>query len=349
MLKNCLLASAMALSVYALSESAEAGQRPQGWYVGVEGGMTWVQDSDILSTALPPRTIDADFGRDIALIGEVGYSWDNNWRLAFELGLRDNDVDCLSINSAPCTASVLHSVLSATQMVNVVHDIELNDRTFVSLGFGIGGAYVDADGPGLVEDHDYVFAAQALLQLTQPVTQGVDVVVSYRFTTLDDPEFRHATQGTLAMETDMHTVSLGLRFDLSPDAPAAPEAAPVVASAPPPVAPPPAPKQFIVFFGFNKSNLTQEAHDIVREAAATAMRQGFVTIQVLGHTDTVGSDAYNVALSTRRAENVKKALVAEGIPAAGITASGDGEATLMVQTGDRVMEPRNRRAEINLN
>ena len=178
MLKNCLLASAMALSVYALSESAEAGQRPQGWYVGVEGGMTWVQDADILSTALPPRTIDADFDRDIALIGEVGYSWDNNWRLAFELGLRDNDVDCLSINSAPCTASVLHSVLSATQMVNVVHDIELNDRTFVSLGFGIGGAYVDADGPGLVEDHDYVFAAQALLQLTQPVTQGVDVVVS---------------------------------------------------------------------------------------------------------------------------------------------------------------------------
>jgi outer membrane protein OmpA-like peptidoglycan-associated protein len=148
------------------------------------------------------------------------------------------------------------------------------------------------------------------------------------------------------MENESHTVSVGLRFDLDADAM---EPMPVVASDPPAAAPMPAPKQFIVFFGFNKSNLSKEARGIVREAAAAAMQQGYVTIVVTGHTDTVGSARYNEALSARRAGNVRKALVNEGIPAAGISASGKGETMLMVQTGDREMEPRNRRAEINLN
>ena len=72
-------------------------------------------------------------------------------------------------------------------------------------------------------------------------------------------------------------------------------------------------------------------------------------IIVTGHTDTVGSNGYNMRLSNRRAGNVKRALVNEGIPPGAISASGRGETTLMVQTGDREMEARNRRAEINLN
>ncbi|NOT38963.1 MAG: OmpA family protein, partial [Alphaproteobacteria bacterium] len=73
------------------------------------------------------------------------------------------------------------------------------------------------------------------------------------------------------------------------------------------------------------------------------------SIMVVGHTDTVGSDRYNNALSMRRSGTVKEALAGHGIPASAISTAGRGEAELMVQTGDGVKEPQNRRATIDLN
>src|SRR4030095_3750919 len=58
--------------------------------------------------------------------------------------------------------------------------------------------------------------------------------------------------------------------------------------------------------------------------------------------------AYNMALSLRRANAVKDALVKLGVPAAAITTVGRGEAGLLVQTGDGVREPQNRRVEITI-
>jgi outer membrane protein OmpA-like peptidoglycan-associated protein len=344
MLKNSLLASALALSAYAMSTSAEAGHRHQGWYVGIEAGATWIQDADLTATgtSLP---VEAEFDTGFALFGEVGYRWEDNWRVELELGLRENDADCFRVG-APCVPNVLYDITQVSQMVNVLHDIPLAENTTLSLGLGIGGAFVDVDGRNWTDDGAYVFAGQALFQLAQALTDDIDLVVSYRFMTLEDPEFRQLAYGNLEMDTETHTVSLGLSFDLQPD-PVAVE--PVIASAPPAVEATPAPRQFIVFFAYNKSNLTREGLDIVREAAATAMKQGYVTILVTGHTDTSGSAAYNLALSERRADSVKKALVAQGIPAAGIEASGKGETVLAVQTQDMEKEPRNRRAEINLN
>jgi outer membrane protein OmpA-like peptidoglycan-associated protein len=69
-------------------------------------------------------------------------------------------------------------------------------------------------------------------------------------------------------------------------------------------------------------------------------------VALTGHTDTAGSAAYNMALSLRRAEVVKQALVREGVPAEIIVAAGRGETQLLVQTGDGVKEPQNRRVEL---
>jgi hypothetical protein len=55
-----------------------------------------------------------------------------------------------------------------------------------------------------------------------------------------------------------------------------------------------------------------------------------------------------MALSLRRANVVKDALVKEGVPAAAITTVGRGEAGLLVQTGDGVREPQNRRVEVTI-
>jgi outer membrane protein OmpA-like peptidoglycan-associated protein len=120
-----------------------------------------------------------------------------------------------------------------------------------------------------------------------------------------------------------------------------------VAPPPQPAMPPPV-KNFIVFFDFNRSDLTGEAQSIVAEAIKAAKTQGAAHITVTGHTDTVGSDRYNEALAMRRASAVKDALVAGGIDAAGISTDGRGFHDLLVQTGPGVREPRNRRAVIDL-
>ena len=117
--------------------------------------------------------------------------------------------------------------------------------------------------------------------------------------------------------------------------------------APPPAPPsPPAPRNFLVFFDFDKSTLTPRAMDIIKEAANVAKSGQSARVTCTGHTDTAGPANYNLALSLRRANSVKEALIKEGVPATAITVIGKGETALLVQTKDGVREPQNRRVEI---
>lgn len=346
MFKNALLASALGLSIYALGANAAAGQRPQGWYVGLEGGVNWTEDADVFydNGLGGGGTFEAEFDTGWAVFATVGYRFEDNWRLELEAGWRENDVDCVG-GPGPCAPGNWGDTSQFSHMLNIVHDFDITDRTALSLGLGLGGNIVDVDSP-FVHDSDWVVAGQLMAQLTHQLTDRLDFVLTYRYLFSDDPEFDIVGPPSVSFNNENHTVTVGLRFDLQADEQYV-EPAPVI-SAPPP-APAPAPRQFIVYFGFNKTNLNAAAMQVVKEAASTAMRDGYVSILVLGHTDTVGSNAYNMGLSKRRAETVRKALVAQGIPAKGITAQGKGESMLMVQTGDREIEPRNRRAEINLN
>jgi OOP family OmpA-OmpF porin len=116
--------------------------------------------------------------------------------------------------------------------------------------------------------------------------------------------------------------------------------------APPPPPPAVAPPSFMVFFDWDRSNLSQQALNTIKQAAAAFKTKGNARITATGHTDTSGPEAYNMALSLRRANAVKDALVREGVPAQAITVIGMGEKGLLVQTGDGVREPQNRRVEI---
>jgi iron complex outermembrane receptor protein len=116
---------------------------------------------------------------------------------------------------------------------------------------------------------------------------------------------------------------------------------------PPPVqAPAPAPKSYLVFFDFNKSDLTSQAKDIVDAAAKNTSATKVTQLTVAGHTDTVGSDAYNMRLSRRRAESVAERLEKDGVPASQIEIVAKGKRDLLVPTGDGVREPQNRRVQI---
>ena len=110
--------------------------------------------------------------------------------------------------------------------------------------------------------------------------------------------------------------------------------------------PPPAPRNFMVFFDFDKATLTPRALDIVKQAAEVAKSGKNARVTCTGHTDTTGSAAYNLALSLRRANAVKNALVKEGVAPEAISVIGRGKLNPLVPTKDQVREPQNRRVEI---
>ena len=105
---------------------------------------------------------------------------------------------------------------------------------------------------------------------------------------------------------------------------------------------------FIVYFGFDKTNLTDRARKTLDDVVAAVQSMGTTALSVVGHADTVGSDNYNQGLSERRARRVAKGLVDRGISSDMMTLAGRGERELARQTADNVREPLNRRVEITL-
>src|SRR5258708_37682756 len=95
----------------------------------------------------------------------------------------------------------------------------------------------------------------------------------------------------------------------------------------PPAPPPPVvtPPSFMVFFDWDRSNLSQQALTTIQQAASAFKAKGSARITATGHTDTSGPESYNMALSLRRANAVKDALVRNGVPAQAITVIGRGE------------------------
>lgn len=111
---------------------------------------------------------------------------------------------------------------------------------------------------------------------------------------------------------------------------------------------PPRPLSFIVYFIEGSDALTPESAEAFAKVKAALQARPAAEILVVGHTDRVGSVPYNDELALKRAQAVKEALVAAGLPAQGIDTAGRGEREPAVPTADEVAEPRNRRVEISV-
>ena len=133
-----------------------------------------------------------------------------------------------------------------------------------------------------------------------------------------------------------------------PPAPPAPPPPPVAEQVAPPVPAPAFVRNYVVFFDFDKSNLSPEAREVVAKAVETAKMHGPVHITITGHTDTVGSHRYNQALSERRANAVKNEMVRMGMNSSEISTIGKSFDDPLIATGPGVREPQNRRAMIDL-
>ena len=103
---------------------------------------------------------------------------------------------------------------------------------------------------------------------------------------------------------------------------------------------------YLVFFDFDKSAIGEGGENVINAVFDEIQARNLTTINIVGHTDTSGSDAYNQRLAMRRANAVKDTLVSMGVPAGNITTEGRGESELLVQTADGIREPANRRSVI---
>jgi outer membrane protein OmpA-like peptidoglycan-associated protein len=103
---------------------------------------------------------------------------------------------------------------------------------------------------------------------------------------------------------------------------------------------------FTLYFIEGSDDLTEDSKLILESMFADLAKRAIPDVLVVGHTDAVGSDQYNDALATKRAQAVRSALIGRGIPAEDVVAIGRGKRELLVPTPDGFAEPRNRRVEI---
>jgi len=103
---------------------------------------------------------------------------------------------------------------------------------------------------------------------------------------------------------------------------------------------------FTLHFNENSSELTEDSKAVFESVLADLKQRPVVDVVVVGHTDAVGTDAFNDDLARKRAESIRNALLARGLAAGDVVAIGRGKRELLVPTADGVAEPRNRRVEI---
>jgi outer membrane protein OmpA-like peptidoglycan-associated protein len=103
---------------------------------------------------------------------------------------------------------------------------------------------------------------------------------------------------------------------------------------------------FLLYFLHDSTELTAEAKSHILEILSLVNKREFYEISIIGHTDTTGDDEYNMRLSSTRAKVVRDVLLSQGIRSGQMELRYHGKRDPIVQTGDSVTEPRNRRVEV---
>jgi len=106
------------------------------------------------------------------------------------------------------------------------------------------------------------------------------------------------------------------------------------------------PLGFLVFFDWDRDELTLGAQRVIAEAARASEREPYTTIEVSGHADRSGRPGYNQVLSLKRVQNVAAELVRDGVPQSNIHIHAYGDTRPVILTAAGIREPQNRRVEI---
>ena len=370
--RNALLATTLLVA-----PGIAAAQPVSGLYIAGGLGANWLQETDLSSSGQLSSALQAA-GRSTR--GEVSYEWGyvgvlslgwgfgNGLRAEIEGNYRTNDID--DVSGFGGTSGASGSALSYGVMANIFYDFDLasfgintggiNIQPYI--GGGIGYIWREFDdvrvdvlgGRVRTSDTDGRFAYQAILGVGFPLHQyvpGLTLTAEYRF--MGTLEHKYTTtsgggsftisESSTESENYNHSVLIGLRYAFNPPPPPAP---PMAAPAPA-VAPAPS-RTYLVFFDFDRADLTDRARQIITDAAQASTRVQTTRIEVAGHADRAGTPQYNQRLSERRAAAVANELERQGVPRSAMVVQAFGESRPLVPTADGVREPQNRRVEIIL-
>ena len=339
-MKNVLLGAIVA--VIPLSAQAQTLQH-QGSYIGATGGLNWTLNTSFNSivtewdTGPGAATMNAFFQTGWAAGGMIGYDFVGP-RVEVEAVYRDNMATVNAADPLGMSGNVGADFNQTSVMANVFYDFMAGRPITPYIGAGVGVAFLNASTLG-VSSSSTQFAYQGIVGVGWNIDEQFRLNLDGRYLGTTSPTLNWTAYGTNingSYPNNNFSVMASLQYKLG--APAVPP--------PPPPAPAVAPPSFMVFFDWDRANLSQQALNTIRQAADAYKAKGQARITATGHTDTSGPEAYNMALSLRRANAVKDALVRDGVPAQAITVIGMGEKGLLVQTGDGVREPQNRRVEI---
>ena len=354
-------------------------QPVQGLYIAGEGGATFNQDQRVRSSSMFPDGRDRWQTGGVGL-GSVGWGLGNGFRVEVE-----GDYRSMAYGQFATDAFHNQQVGGRRQtygvMANALFDMDVGSPwIFPYFGAGVGYGWTALNtsvrAPGN-QFNQHIggtfsnFAYQAMFGLAFPVpwVVGLSATAEYRFWTMLGPQSHSASSwGTVGgtvngvtqthdyafstgnhdTKTDFnHSLMLGLRYEFNPAPPPPP------APAAPPVPAPQAARSYLVFFDWDKADLTDRARSIVSTAAQAAAHVALTRITVSGYTDNSSAHPgqkagieYNPKLSLRRAAVVKAELVRDGVPGPTIDIHGYGEADPLVKTGPNTKEAQNRRVEI---
>jgi outer membrane protein OmpA-like peptidoglycan-associated protein len=314
-----LTLGAVALIALPVVAQAQTLQYP-GFYAGVEAGGNYMFQTNV-STPFGQSTIYPAVAFP-SVGGMFGYDFVGP---RAELEVRYDNMKATISGGSAAYGMTKDNI---TPMINAYYDFNAGGTFVPYVGAGIGIGFIKTSQLN-TSDNSTTFAYQGIVGI------GWNIDPQFRLN-LDGRYYGTTNPTTLGQNYSNNNVIAMLSLQMKFGAPTA------VA------APPPAPQapSFMVFFDWDRSNLSDQALNTIQQAADAYKTKGSARITATGHTDKSGPDAYNMALSLRRANTVKDALVREGVPATAISVIGKGETQPLVQTADGVREPQNRRVEI---
>lgn len=368
----------LAITLLMSVSSTAALANDDSFYAGFELGLTKSMDQDLSN---PAAGLSLEDHKNLgSLIGVFAGHTYGKWRVEGEFAVRHNYYDRMNVsgtgglNLDQGNNLAGGDIKSTALMANAWYEFAEFSGWKVLGGAGLGLANVDVNrmrsGKTLVlDDSPWAGAMQGMLQLLHPFDNGIELGFGYRHFRTFGRDFE-TTLGTSDYKASHNEVFLRLSWRFGASDKPAYEPAPV-RTAPEPVAQPepvakpqpkpvetpqvvaepepvPLPGPFMVFFDFDKADITPEAARIIKAAANAFKQHKAVSLIATGHTDRAGTETYNMRLAERRAAAVKAALEAEGVKASAIKTAAKGENSPLVSTGDGVREPQNRRTEIVL-
>jgi len=314
-------AIALAVALAGSATVAQAAPQDNTWYTG--GKLGWSQYND---TGFNGNGYDSGIGNGPTHKSQLGAGafggYQVNQYLGFELGY-----DWLG--RMPYKGTVENGAFKS-QGISLAAKLSYPLTDALDVYTRLGGMVYWADATAVnsagnrISDHDTGVAPMAALGLEYAVTQNWATRLDYQWVN------NIGDRGTVGARPDNGMLSVGVSYRFGQGE----QAAPVVAPAP---APAPAPEvqtrhftlRSDVLFNFNKSTLKPEGQQALNQlySQLSSMDPKDGSVVVLGFTDRIGSEQYNLKLSQARAQSVVSYLISKGIPSNKISARGMGKSS----------------------